>query len=86
MKKYLVFSIFAVALAACQIDIQSELPAEQAGTCAPASFNVVSPDTKTTLDGLHVYWAEGDKIRVYGHNTDSDTYTDTIALSGKGTH
>lgn len=88
MKKFLLFSVCALAFAACQIDIQNELPVEEVKGGAPATFNVVSPETKTTLDGLHIYWAAGDQIRVYGHNTDTDSYTDngTYTLtSGAGT-
>ena len=85
MKKILFYSICAIALVACKKEVKNEQPI--AGG-APASFNVFSPETKTTLDGLHVYWSAGDQIRVYGHNTSTGTYTDngTYTLSsGAGT-
>ena len=84
MKKFLLYSICAIALVACKKEVKNEQPV--AGG-APASFNVFSPDTKTTIDGLSVKWATGDKIRVYAHNTSTDAYdngTYTIS-SGMGT-
>ena len=54
---------------------------------APSSFEVSVPGTKTALSGLNVLWAAGDEIRVYGHNTSTDTYTDNAVYeltSGAG--
>lgn len=85
MKKYLLYTLCAIALVACQKEVKNEQPVADG---APATFNVFSPETKTTIDGLSVKWAEGDKIRVYGHNTATGTYTDngTYTLSsGAGT-
>lgn len=84
MKKFLLYSLCAIALVACQKEVKKEQPV--AGG-APDSFNVFSPETKTTIDGLSVKWAEGDKIRVYGHNTLTDAYDNgTYTLSsGAGT-
>lgn len=84
MKKILFYSICAIALVACKKEVKNEQPV--AGG-APATFNVFSPETKTTIDGLSVKWAEGDKIRVYGHNTSTDAYDNgTYTLSsGAGT-
>ncbi len=84
MKKILFYSICAIALVACKKEVKNEQPV--AGG-APASFNVFSPETKTTIDGLSVKWTEGDKIRVYGHNTATDAYDNgTYTLSsGAGT-
>lgn len=84
MKKFLLYSLCAIALVACKKEVKNEQPV--AGG-APASFNVFSPETKTTLDGLSVKWATGDKIRVYAHNTSTDAYDNgTYTIStGMGT-
>lgn len=94
MKKLSYISIAFAALtafASCSKDMDApEQNIAPAG--APRTFEVSSPETKTTLDGLHVNWAAGDEIRVYGHNTSTDTYTDNAvyeltsgAGSGTGT-
>lgn len=94
MKKLSYISIAFAALTAftsCSKDMDApEQNIAPAG--APRTFEVSSPETKTTLDGLHVNWAAGDEIRVYGHNTSTDTYTDNAvyeltsgAGSGTGT-
>lgn len=94
MKKLSYISIAFAALtafASCSKDMDApEQNIAPAG--APTTFEVSSPETKTALDGLHVNWAAGDEIRVYGHNTDSGTYTDNAvyeltsgAGSGTGT-
>lgn len=49
------------------------------------TFSVSIADTKTSLDGTFVKWAEGDQIRVYGYSasgTESKVYT---IKSGAGT-
>lgn len=91
MKKYyiLALGLFA-ALVSCNKDAEEVIAPENNPSAAPLSFVVSSPETKTTLDGLHVRWAAGDEIRVYGHNTDADTYTDNAvyeltAGAGDGT-
>lgn len=94
MKKLSYISIAFAALtafASCSKDMDApEQNIAPAG--APRTFEVSSPETKTTLDGLHVNWAAGDEIRVYGHNTSTDTYADNAvyeltsgAGSGTGT-
>lgn len=57
---------------------------------APQTFTVNVPgayETKTTLVGLKPTWVTGDEIRVYGHNTSTDTYSDNAVYelkSGNG--
>lgn len=84
MKKIAFVLLSMVAFAACNKEVKNEQPV--AGG-APASFNVFSPETKTTIDGLSVKWTAGDQIRVYGHNTSTDAYDNgTYTLSsGAGT-
>ena len=78
-----------LALAACnKLDNTPEIRLEPAP--APETFTVNVPgsyETKTTLDGLKPKWVTGDEIRVYGHNVDSDTYSDNAVYelqSGNG--
>ncbi len=91
MKKifYTLISLSIVAFAACnKLGNTPEIRLEPAP--APKTFTVNVPgsyETKTTLDGLKPKWVTGDEIRVYGHNTDSDTYTDNAVYelkSGNG--
>ena len=77
-----------MVLASCEKEVKDN--AVTTPFNAPLSFVVSSPETKTTLDGLHVHWAAGDEIRVYGHNTETDTYTDNAVYeltdgAGEGT-
>lgn len=91
MKKfiYTLIALSLVAFTACnKLGNTPNVRLEPAS--APESFTVNVPgsyETKTTLDGLKPKWVTGDEIRVYGHNTDSDTYTDNAVYelkSGNG--
>lgn len=81
MKKSFIafFALCCVAFISCQKEndvIPGNAPSE-----APLTFTVSSPSTKTSLNGLQVNWAAGDQIRVYGHNTATDTYTDNATYT-----
>lgn len=89
MKKYLIlFAISLFAILSCTKEVNDEGKVkDNESSAAPTSFVVSSPETKTTLSGLSIKWAAGDKIRVYGHNTTTDTYTDNAIYelsSGEG--
>lgn len=68
MKKTMIILLAAVATVfSCQKVSENEVPATQ----EKMTFTVSAPETKTTLDGVHVKWAAGDRIRVMGY-TDAD--------------
>ncbi len=48
---------------------------------AVKSFIVEAPQTKTSIDGLSVKWAEGDEITVYGYTAESPVGKATFQLS-----
>lgn len=86
-KLFILISLGLMAFAACNKLENTEIRLKPAP--APETFNVSVPGayTKTTLDGLKPKWVTGDEIRVYGHNTDEDTYTDNAVYelkSGNG--
>ena len=89
MKKIIItlLTLGIAALVSCS-KISNEIRLEPAP--APETFTVNVPgsyETKTTLVGLKPTWVTGDEIRVYGHNTDADTYTDNAVYelkSGNG--
>ena len=68
MKKivYIIASVLAIASVACS---KQETTTEFVENHDPAhrTFMVDVQQTKTTIDGLAVKWAAGDKIRVYGY-------------------
>ena len=91
MKKVLftLLSLSILAFAACsKVGKDAEIRLEP--TPAPQTFTVNVPgayETKTTLVGLKPKWVTGDEIRVYGHNTSTDTYSDNAVYelkSGNG--
>ena len=75
MKK-LVYAFFAAALAlvACN---KVDTPVQEAEPMIQKTFTVVSPETKTALDGLHVNWSTDDKINVIAKTT-GNQYTFSI--------
>ena len=81
MKKILyTFLAAAFALVACDKAVVPSQDMDKA--MIQKSFTVVSPDTKTALDGVHVNWSADDKINVIAKTT-GNQYTFSIE-SGMG--
>ena len=80
MKK-LFYVIVASALAVVSCN-KIDTPFQETEEMIEKSFTVISPDTKTALDGLHVRWSPTDKINVIAKTT-GNQYTFSIE-SGAG--
>lgn len=85
MKKIYAVSLamMALVIASCNKESNIEIPVEES---AVKTFVVQAPQsTKTTVDGVEVKWAAGDKIRVFGY-TDSETKGEAtfVLKSGAG--
>ena len=85
MKKICLVSlaVMAVVIASCSKESKIVNPVEES---AVKTFIVQAPQpTKTTVDGLEVKWAAGDKIRVFGY-TDADNKGEAtfVLKSGAG--
>ena len=80
MKK-IVYSILAIALAFVSCN-KAEVNAPVSEQMITKTFTVECPETKTTLDGLHVKWSSTDKINVIAQTT-GNQYTFSLK-SGAG--
>ncbi len=77
MKKIIISlaALASVAFVSCKKELNEDLTVPSS---ANTTFSVSLAETKTTLDGTLVKWAEGDQIRIYGYSstgTDSKIYT-----------
>ncbi len=73
----------AVAVVACQVEIDAPTPHEEipaGANLVPMTFSAAGEDTKTTIDGVSVNWTEGDAITVFG--SDSQPYASDPLTSG----
>ena len=77
-KSMLLFAAIAALAVSCQKE-----PATENVQGIERTFFVSSPETRTTLDGLSVKWAEGDEINVIAATT-GNQYTFTLS-EGAGT-
>ena len=78
----LILAFASVTLVSCNkaIDEVNDMP-ESGNT----TFSVSIADTKTSLDGTFVKWADGDKIRIYGYSESGNDNKVYNIKSGAGT-
>ena len=73
----------AVAVVACQVEIDAPTPHEEIPAGAklvPMTFSAAGEDTKTTINGANVNWTEDDAITVFG--SDSKPYASEPLTNG----
>lgn len=89
MKKYvLTAATLLVALISCNKENQTEIrPEESPLNLVPMTFQTVLPDTRTTVDGVHVLWSSTDKLNVIevdGNNIIAEHEFSYVSGEGKG--